>query len=110
VDWVLRGEDWFLDLDGPANGAGRYLAARRGPEEGTWRVVTSLAPGEEESEFGEAIAGLEVAKDMALKLGIQELARRHGFSPAPGRPGFGASEPEHLVARLWELLARLHGG
>jgi hypothetical protein len=110
MEWVLRGGDWFLDLDGPADGSGRYLAARRGPEEDTWRVVAVLAAGEDEREFGEPVAGLEVAQDMALKLGIQELARRHGFSPAPGRPGPEASGTEHLVARLWEALARLHAG
>jgi hypothetical protein len=107
MEWIHRGGDWFLDLDRPG-GSGRYLAARRGPEEGTWRVVAVLAPGEEEREFGEALTGLEVAQDMALKLGIQDLARRHGFSPAPGRPGPEASEEEHLVSRLWDLLAGLH--
>jgi hypothetical protein len=110
MDWVPRGGDWVLDLDGAESGSGRYLAARRGPEEGTWRVFTLLAPGEEEREFGEALSGLEVAQDMAVKIAIQELARQGGFSPAPGRPGPDAPEAEHLVARLWELLARMHAG
>ena len=73
-------------------------------------MVAVLAAGEDEREFGEPLAGLEVAQDMALKIGIGELARRHGFSPVPGRPGPEASDPEQLVALLWEALARLHGG
>jgi hypothetical protein len=110
VEWVLRGGDRFLDLDGPDAAAGRYLGARRGPEPETWQVVAVLAAGEGERELGDPVAGLEVAQDMALKLAIQELARRGGFSPAPGLPAPEASEPEHLVARLWEALARLHAG
>jgi len=46
-----------------------------------------------------------VARDAALKWGIQLLAAHHGVSPSPGVPEEDAPEPERIVARLWGLLA-----
>jgi hypothetical protein len=107
LEWVEREGGWFLELDAPGAGPPRYLGARRGEGEDAWRAVAVLASGEEERDLGEQ-PGLEVAKDMALKLGIQVLARLHGVSPAPGLPDADAPDVEHLIARLWEALARLH--
>ncbi len=109
MEWVERGGDWFLFLDEGAPGGGTYVAARRAPEPGAWRAVARVDAAQEEREIGDGFPGLEIAQDMALKLGIQALARAHGVSPAPGRPAPDASEAEQRIADLWEALARLHG-
>jgi len=104
--WTGREDGDFLDLSatGPA-GAGLYLAVRPHAEEGYFRPLCRLAPGEEERELGDGVLGREHARDTVVKYAIQTLARLHGVSTT----GLHAEEddpwPERVIAALWALLA-----
>lgn len=110
--WTEKDGADLLDLSatGPA-GAGLYLAVKPHAEEGYFRPVFVLAPGEEERELGDGVLGREHAKDTVVKLAISELARRHALPAATLRADEGDPWPAQAVAALWDLLASSpHGG
>jgi hypothetical protein len=106
LEWILRERDAFLDLSatGPA-GAGLYLAVRPHAEEGYWRPVCVLVPGEEEREIGDGVLGREHAQDAVLKYAIQALAGIHGVEPAGLRADEDDPWAARTVAALWSVLA-----
>jgi hypothetical protein len=105
--WEERDGAEVLDLSttGPA-GAGLYLAVKPHAEEGYFRPVLVLVPGEAERELGDGVLGREHARDTVVKLAISELARRHGLPAAT----LAAEEDDpwaaQVIAALWEVLAR----
>jgi hypothetical protein len=105
LTWMERGAESVLDLSatGPA-GAGLYLAVRPHAEEGFFRPVGVLGPGEEERELGDGVLGLEHARDTIVKYAIQVLAAKHGFPPELRRADDGAPWAERTVAALWAVL------
>jgi hypothetical protein len=107
-EWRERGDGQVLWIDDPEAGPGaRYLAVRPlpGVEGEWWTVAAVVVKGEAERDVGGELADPAVARDAALKWGIQLLAAHHGVSPSPGVPEEDAPEPERIVARLWGLLA-----
>ncbi len=104
--WTERDGADLLDLSetGPA-GAGLYLAVKPHAEEGWFRPLFVLAPGEEERELGDGVLGREHARDTLVKFAISELARRHGLPPATLRADEDDPWPARTLAALWELLA-----
>lgn len=104
--WQERDGGDLLDLSATgAPGAGLYLAVKPHAEEGYFRPLFVLAPGEEERELGDGVLGREHARDTLVKLAIQELARRHGVAPATLRADDDAPWAERAIAALWDLLA-----
>jgi hypothetical protein len=102
--WIDRGAERVFHLDPPGTAGGRYLAVRRVSGDDDWTAACVLAPGEGELEVGDHLADASIAEDVILKYAIQGLARRHGVSPAPGRPDEDAGEAELIIARLWQAL------
>jgi hypothetical protein len=104
--WTERDGAERLDLaaTGPA-GAGLYLAVRPHAEEGYFRPVFVLGPGEEEGELGDGVLGREHARDTVVKFAISELARRHGLAPATLSAQDDDPWPARAIAALWQLLA-----
>lgn len=102
--WIDRGAERVLWLDAPATPGARYLAVRRGSGDEDWGAACLLAPGMPEQEIGDGLVEASVAEDVILKFAIQELARLHGVSPAPGLPDTDAGEAEVLIMRLWQVL------
>ncbi len=104
--WAERDGAEILDLSatGPA-GAGLYLAVKPHAEEGYFRPVFVLGPGEDEGELGDGVLGREHARDTVVKFAISELARRHGLAPATRRAGDGDPWATQAIAALWDLLA-----
>ncbi len=103
--WIERDGASLLDLSGtgPA-GAGLYLAVKQHAEDGTFRPVCLLAPGEEERELGDGVFGIEHARDTIVKYAIQVLAAKHGVPPDLRWAEDDAPWPERTVAALWALL------
>ena len=106
LDWTEHDGVDLLDLSptGPA-GAGLYLAVKPHAEEGFFRPLFVLAPGEEERELGDGVLGREHARDTVVKYAIQALARRHDVPPATLRAAEDAPWAARVVAALWDLLA-----
>ncbi len=104
--WTERDGGDLLDLSetGP-EGAGLYLSVKRHAEEGCFRALFVLAPGEEERELGDGVLGREHARDTLVKLAISELARRHGLPPATLRADEEDPWAARTIAALWDLLA-----
>jgi hypothetical protein len=104
--WTERDGADLLDLSatGPA-GAGLYLAVRPHAEDGYFRPVFVLAPGEDEGELGDGVLGREHARDTLVKFAISELARRHGVPPATLRADEEDPWAARAIAALWDLLA-----
>jgi hypothetical protein len=106
LTWIERDGATLLDLSGtgPA-GVGLYLAAKPHREEGYFRPVCLLVPGEEERELGDGVLGIEHARDTIVKYAIQVLAAQHGVPPELRWAEDDAPWPERTVAALWALLA-----
>lgn len=104
--WTERDGGDLLDLSptGPA-GAGLYLAVKPHAEEGYFRPVFVLDPGDEERELGDGVLGREHARDTLVKLAISELARRHDLPPTTLHAADDDPWPARTIAALWELLA-----
>jgi hypothetical protein len=104
--WQERDGGDLLDLSatGP-EGAGLYLAVKPHAEEGYFRPLLVLAPGEEERELGDGVLGREHARDTLVKFAIQDLARRHGVPPATLRADDDEPWGARVIAALWDLLA-----
>lgn len=104
--WTERDGADLLDLSatGPS-GAGLYLAVKPHAEEGYFRPVFVLAPGEEERELGDGVLGREHARDTLVKYAISELARRHGVEPATLRADEDDPWAARAIAALWDVLA-----
>src|SRR5512140_3578459 len=104
--WTERDGADLLDLsETGAAGAGLYLAVKPHAEEGYFRPVFVLAPGEEERELGDGVLGREHARDTVVKLAISELARRHDLPPATLRADEDDPWAAQAIAALWDLLA-----
>jgi hypothetical protein len=110
--WAERDGADLLDLSSTgAAGAGLYLAVKPHAEEGFFRPLFVLAPGEEERELGDGVLGREHARDTLVKLAIQELARRHGVAAVTLHADDDDPWAERVIAALWGLLAAApHGG
>jgi hypothetical protein len=106
LEWTDRDGGAFLDLSatGPA-GAGLYLAVRPHAEEGYFRPLCRLVPGEEEREIGDGVLGREHAQDTVVKFAIQVLAALHGVPPAALQAEDDAPWAARTIAALWALLA-----
>ncbi len=104
--WTERDGAELLDLSatGPA-GAGLYLAVKPHAEEGYFRPVFVLGPGEEEGELGDGVLGREHARDTVVKFAISELARRHAVPAATLRADADDPWAARAIAALWDLLA-----
>ncbi len=103
--WIESEGASLLDLSGTGpEGAGLYLAVKRHAEDGYFRPVCLLAPGEEERELGGGVLGVEHARDTIVKYAIQVLAVKHGVPPDLRRAEDDAPWPERTVAALWALL------
>src|SRR5512138_3748422 len=106
LEWTERDGGALLDLGAEgAEGEGLYLAVRPHAEEGYFRPVCRLVPGEEERELGDGVLGREHAQDTIVKYAIQVLAQRHGLDPAGVRAESEAPWAARVVAELWALLA-----
>ena len=105
LSWIERDGASLLDLSGagPA-AAGLYLAVKPHPEEGYFRPVCLLVPGEEERELGDGVLGMEHARDTIVKYAIQVLAAKHGVPPDLRSADEDAPWSERAVAALWGLL------
>ncbi len=104
--WTERDGGDLLDLSETGSaGAGLYLAVKPHAEEGFFRPVFVLAPGEEERELGDGVLGREHARDTLVKFAISELARRHGVPPATLRADEDDPWAARTIAALWALLA-----
>ncbi len=104
--WTERDGGDLLDLSATgAEGAGLWLAVRPHAEEGWFRPVCRLAPGEEEREVGEGVPGRELARDTAVKYAIQALARLHGVPATRIESGDDDPWAARTIAALWALLA-----
>src|SRR5512141_3116496 len=105
--WTERDGGDHLDLSPTGTaGAGLYLAVKPHAEEGYFRPVFVLGPGEEERELGDGVLGREHARDTVVKLAISELARRHGLPAATLAADEDDPWAARVIAALWELLAR----
>lgn len=106
LEWIDRDGGALLDLaaTGPA-GAGLYLAVRRHAEEGYFRPLCRLVPGEEERELGDGVLGREHAQDTLVKYAIQRLAALHGLPPTTLRAEDDAPWAARTIAALWAMLA-----
>jgi aminoglycoside phosphotransferase (APT) family kinase protein len=106
LEWTERGGEDFLDLAATgAEGAGTWLAVRPHAEEGYFRPVCVLVPGEEERELGDGVLGREHARDTIVKYAIQTLAQLHGVPATRLESGEDDPWPARTVAALWALLA-----
>lgn len=105
LEWVERGGEDLLDLSAAGAGEGLYLAVRPHAEEGYFRPLCRLVPGEEEREVGGGVLGREHARDTVVKYAIQALAALHGLPAATLHAEDGAPWPERTVAALWAVLA-----
>jgi len=104
--WEERDGADLLDLSatGPA-GSGLYLAVKPHAEEGLFRPLFVLGPGDAEGELGDGVAGRGHARDTLVKFAISELARRHRLPPATLRAEDDDPWAARAIAALWDLLA-----
>lgn len=106
LEWTERDGADFLELSAvEGGGEGLYLAVRPHAEEGYFRPLCRLVPGEEEREIGDGVLGREHARDTVAKYAISVLAQVHGVPATQLQAEDDDPWPARVVAALWALLA-----